>query len=163
MRDWLVAGGVIEGPDGVLLVQNRRRNGTHDWSPPGGVVDEGESVLEGLSREVTEETGLVVTRWEGPIYDIEVVAPDLGWHLRVESFRAVEYTGELVVDDPDGIVVDACFVAPHLCEGHLRSSSRWVGEPLSEWLAAPWGGRRSFGYDVAGAELGALAVTRRLD
>ena len=35
MRDWLVAGAVIEGPDGVLLVQNRRRNGSTDWSPPG--------------------------------------------------------------------------------------------------------------------------------
>jgi 8-oxo-dGTP diphosphatase len=161
MRDWLVAGAVIEGPEGVLLVQNRRRNGSHDWSPPGGVVDQGESVIEGLAREVTEETGLVVTRWEGPIYDIEVVAPDLGWRLRVESFRALEYRGELVVDDPDGIVVDACFVTPDVCLGHLRSASRWVGEPLSEWLAEPWGGLRSFGYDVAGAELGALSVTRR--
>ena len=62
----------------------------------------------------------MVTSWEGPIYDIEVVAPDLGWRLRVESFRAVDYTGELVVDDPDGIVVDACFVDPAVCAGHLR-------------------------------------------
>ncbi len=162
MRDWLVAGAVIEGPEGVLLVQNRRRNGSHDWSPPGGVIDEGESVIAGLAREVTEETGLVVTRWEGPIYDIEVVAPDLGWRLRVESFRALDYTGELVVDDPDGIVVDACFVNPETCVGHLQGASRWVGEPLSEWLAEPWSGLRSFGYDVAGAELGALSVTRRV-
>ncbi len=162
MRDWLVAGAVIEGPDGVLLVCNRRRNGSHDWSPPGGVIDEGESVIDGLAREVAEETGLVVTRWEGPIYDIEVVAPDLGWRLRVESFRALEYTGELVVDDPDGIVVDACFVDPQVCAGHLREASRWVGEPLSEWLAEPWPGQRSFGYDVAGAEPGALSVTRRV-
>ncbi len=93
MRDWLVAGAVIEGPEGVLLVQNRRRNGSHDWSPPGGVIDEGESVIDGLAREVTEETGLVVTSWEGPIYDIEVVAPDLGWRLRVESFRAARLHG----------------------------------------------------------------------
>jgi len=161
MRDWLVAGAVIEGPGGVLLVQNRRRNGSHDWSPPGGVVDDGESVIEGLAREVAEETGLVVTRWDGPIYDIEVVAPELGWHLRVESYRAVEYSGELTVDDPDGIVVDACFVDPQRCLGHLRSASRWVGEPLVEWLTEPWPGQRSFGYDVAGADLANLEVTRR--
>ena len=28
------------GPEGVLLVKNRRRNGRHDWSPPGGVIDD---------------------------------------------------------------------------------------------------------------------------
>ena len=27
MREWLVGGAVIEGPGGILLVQNRRRDG----------------------------------------------------------------------------------------------------------------------------------------
>ena len=58
MRAWLVGGAIVEGPDGLLLVRNRRRNGALDWSPPGGVIDAGESVLEGLTREVEEETGL---------------------------------------------------------------------------------------------------------
>ena len=78
MRRWLVGGAVIEGPEGILLVQNQRRGGRIDWSPPGGVIDDGEDVLTGLSREVREETGLIVTRWEGPIYTIEATAPDLG-------------------------------------------------------------------------------------
>ena len=39
MRDWLVGGAVIEGPAGLLLVRNRRRDGSFDWSPPGGVID----------------------------------------------------------------------------------------------------------------------------
>jgi 8-oxo-dGTP diphosphatase len=161
MREWLVAGALIEGPDGVLLVQNRRRNGSHDWSPPGGVVDDGESVIDGLTREVLEETGLVVTQWDGPIYEIEVVAPDLGWHLRVESFRALEYSGELVIDDPDGIVVDARFVAPDACGHHLGDAYHWVREPVAEWIEQPWQGLRSFGYDVSGADPATLSVTRR--
>ena len=58
MRDWLVGGGLILGPRGLLLVRNRRRNGSWDWSPPGGVIDQGETVLVGLTREVAEETGV---------------------------------------------------------------------------------------------------------
>jgi ADP-ribose pyrophosphatase YjhB (NUDIX family) len=61
MQQWLVGGALIRGADGVLLVQNRRRNGRHDWSPPGGVIDHGETLLEGLTREVVEETGVQVT------------------------------------------------------------------------------------------------------
>ena len=66
VREWLVGGAIIETPDGVLLVRNQRRNGDLDWTPPGGVIDEGEDLLAGLAREVEEETGLVVTEWEGP-------------------------------------------------------------------------------------------------
>ena len=160
MREWLVAGAVIEGPDGLLLVCNRRRDGSHDWTPPGGVIDEGESVLEGLSREVEEETGLVVTAWEGPIYEVEAVAADLGWHLRVEVHRATSYEGDLRVGDPDGIVVDARFVAADECDGHLAGCHPWVREPLSEWLLERWGDSRGFRFDVAGSDRQSLVVTR---
>ena len=83
MRDWLVGGALIESPDGLLLVQNKRRDGSHDWSTPGGVIEEGEELLAGLAREVEEETGLVVTEWAGPVYEVLIVAPEMGWRLRV--------------------------------------------------------------------------------
>ena len=76
MRDWVVGGALILSDEGVLLVQNRRRNGSHDWTPPGGVIDEGETLLEGLTREVQEETGLRVTEWAGPVYEVRCEAPD---------------------------------------------------------------------------------------
>ena len=115
MRDWVVGGALILSDEGVLLVQNRRRNGSHDWTPPGGVIDEGETLLDGLTREVEEETGLRVTEWAGPVYEVRCEAPDLGWRLRVEAHVAVAYEGELHVDDPDGIVVDARFVDVDTC------------------------------------------------
>ena len=76
MRDWLVGGALIESADGLLLVRNRRRDGSHDWSTPGGVIEEGEDLLVGLAREVEEETGLVVTEWAaGPLYEVRILAP----------------------------------------------------------------------------------------
>ena len=154
-----MAGALIEGPGGVLLVQNRRRDGRLDWSPPGGVIDPGESVLGGLTREVAEETGLVVTGWLGPVYEIEAVALDLGWHLRVEVHQATEVAGELVLDDPDGIVVDACYVAADACGGHLAGAAAWVREPLGAWLGERWDGSRSFRYQVAGTDPRSLRVS----
>lgn len=162
MREWLVASGIIEGPDGLLLVQNRRRNGSLDWSTPGGVIEvaEGESVLEGLTREVEEETGLRVTAWEGPVYEVEAEAEAMGWKLRVEVHRALEFSGDLVLEDLDEIVVGAEWVAPDACGGHLEQCPVWVREPLASYLADRWGDRRAFRYRVDGADRAAMTVTR---
>lgn len=161
MRRWLVGGALIEGPGGVLLVQNQRRDGRIDWSPPGGVIDEGEDLLTGLTREVVEETGLAVTRWSPPLYDIEVEAPELGWHLRVQVHQAEEISGDLVIDDPDGIVVGACYVPRCDCASQLERSQLWVREPFHAWLDEPWSGIRSFRYLLDGADPWSATVTSR--
>ena len=162
MRDWVVGGALILSDEGVLLVQNRRRNGSHDWTPPGGVIDEGETLIDGLTREVEEETGLRVTEWAGPVYEVHCEAPDLGWRLRVEAHVAVTYEGELRIDDPDGIVVDARFVDTELCNGLVHGGHPWVCEPLGEWLAERWdhGETRPYGFHVAGSDPRALVITR---
>jgi 8-oxo-dGTP diphosphatase len=159
-RRWLVGGGLVVADQGVLLVQNRRRDGRLDWSPPGGVIDAGESLVEGLTREVEEETGLRVHGWAGPAYRIRAHAPDMGWHLEVEAHLAEGFDGELRVDDPDGIVVAARFVGADECVELLGHSPRWVREPLCAWLADRVAGARHAYRVEGGPGVGPLSVTR---
>src|SRR5262249_61870665 len=88
LSEFTVAGGLVESPDGLLLVRNLRRSGTTDWSTPGGVIDASDASLRaGLTREVEEETGLRVTEWEGPIYEVRATAHEMGWVMRCEVHR----------------------------------------------------------------------------
>ena len=50
------AGGLVMRGDKVLLQRSERRG----WEFPGGMVEEGEGVIDGLLREIREETGVVV-------------------------------------------------------------------------------------------------------
>lgn len=160
VRDWAVAGGVVLRGEKLLLVRNRRRNDSIEWSTPGGVVDPGETMLEALGREVREETGIEVLVWKGPLYEITVDFADLGWLMRVEVHRAVEWNGEIVLEDPDGIVEHADFYDPEEFAVHLEKSPRWVREPLVEWWWQRPDQMLSYRYEVTGTEIDGLAVTR---
>lgn len=160
VREWTVAGGLIEQDGRLLLVQNLRRDGSLDWTTPGGVVDPGEGVLEALSREVAEETGLSVTGWEGPVWQVEALAPDMGWTLRVEVHRATGFEGTIAVEDPDGIVVD---VAWHDVEGcHDCLATSWIPqrEPMLAWLGERWFEPRTYRYRLHGTDRDSADVVR---
>jgi 8-oxo-dGTP diphosphatase len=163
MREWTVAGALLETPEGVLLVRNVRRGGFEDWSTPGGVIDdEDDTLLAGLTREVEEETGLRVSEWSGPLYEVHAYAPDMEWRMRCEVHLAVAFEGELRIDDPDGIVVEAAFVPLLDCDDRLAGCAPWVREPLVAWLADRWepGTGRGFSYEVFGTQRDALRVER---
>ncbi len=166
LSDWTVGGAVIEGPEGLLLVQNLRANGSLDWTPPGGVIEvrDGESLLDGLTREVVEETGLQVTEWHGPLYRVTTTAPAMGWRMLVEVYLAVSVEGEVRVgEDPDGIVVDAAYVSDDVCRERLVGGHPWVAEPLGDWLEARWRASEEtphYAYEIAGSGLTDAVVAR---
>jgi 8-oxo-dGTP pyrophosphatase MutT (NUDIX family) len=164
VHQWTVAGGLVETENGVLLVRNLRRGGFEDWSTPGGVIDADDaSLLAGLTREVEEETGLRVARWTGPLYEVHATAPDMGWQMRCEVYLADAFEGELHVEDPDGIVVEAAFVPTGECIDRLASCAQWVREPLCAWLAERWepASGRAFAYEVTGTSRDAMRVVRQ--
>jgi 8-oxo-dGTP pyrophosphatase MutT (NUDIX family) len=57
----IVVGAIIHQGDRLLLVQQRKVRAFGLWSFPGGHVEAGESLLEALEREITEELGLSLT------------------------------------------------------------------------------------------------------
>ncbi|MCB1258325.1 MAG: NUDIX hydrolase [Microthrixaceae bacterium] len=171
MHKWSVASAVIETtcvgatcpPDrtGLLLVENERQGGRREWTTPGGVIDSGESAHVGLTREVREETGLIVVAWSGLLYTVAVEAPDLGWDLQVEVHRAEAIEGELTIgEDPDGIVVAADWVEEPGIADLVATAPQWVSEPLIEWSTERFVEPRTFSYVLIGKTFSDFRVER---
>jgi ADP-ribose pyrophosphatase YjhB (NUDIX family) len=120
--------------DGRLIVAEQRRRGRIEHSLPGGRVNERESVLDALKREVAEETGLDVTPGE-LVYVTEIVESvrrhDLELIFLAEAFgvpglnafKAVDVRGgeRLAMNPP---ILDE--IARDLASG-WRETPRWLG------------------------------------
>lgn len=99
-----VAVGVIARGDDIFITL--RPDDVHQggkWEFPGGKVEEGETVLEALRRELAEEVGITVNHSEPVI----VITHDYGdKQVKLDVHRVNDFTGE-----------------PHGKEGQ---ASRWV-------------------------------------
>lgn len=63
--DYFTGGIVYNDERGIALVKNEWSNG---WITPGGTVEDGETLEEGLLREIEEETGLKNIEIKKPVY-----------------------------------------------------------------------------------------------
>ena len=160
-KEWAVAGGLLRNKNELLLVANRRRNGDVEWTPPGGVVDYGEDFLGALSREVIEETGLLVSSWSDLIYEVIVDFSESEMLLRVKVFESYNWHGDFILEDPDGIVEEAGFFEFPKCDSLLKSAPKWVQEPVSSYLKDEIPDNKIFNYLVLGNSPKSFLVKRQ--
>ena len=74
-RPFLGIGALIFDGDSILLVERGHEPLKGWWSLPGGILETGETLAEGIRREVREETGLEVE--PGAIFEVfERIMPD---------------------------------------------------------------------------------------
>lgn len=80
------------------------------WTVPGGRIEPGELVTEGLARELREETGIRVLDPGRIAFVVQVDERRDGWFATVWTWEVAAWDGEIAVDDPDGFVLEAAFV-----------------------------------------------------
>jgi ADP-ribose pyrophosphatase YjhB (NUDIX family) len=79
--------GIVEDRNGRVLLLRHRHWVPDVWGFPGGIVQSGESLEDAFSREVFEETGLVIS-------SLEFIKWVSGYKLRMEVLFRAKITGE---------------------------------------------------------------------
>lgn len=103
-------GSVVVDRNRVLLVQRGQEPSKGKWTLPGGALELGESLTEGLVREVMEETGLIVETVELiEVIDRIVREPDseggrIRYHYVIADYLCRVVGGELhAASDADAV------------------------------------------------------------
>ena len=141
-RSGLLVSALVRRGTDVLMV----REESHSWVLPGGQVDPGELVHQGLLRELREETGL-----EAPVpgrlaflcqYTV-THDPDWAGTWTVFTFEVDVADTDLAPADPDGLVLEAAWVPlDEACRRLARLPFRPRREALLHHLREGTGGPR---------------------
>lgn len=97
---------IVDKKTGKILCLSRR-NDPNQFSMPGGKVEEGETPLEGLRREVYEELG-----WYMSIYNLPFLEHCLSTSVQLKNLHIRDIMGNfLYVGEEIGGFITYCYVA----------------------------------------------------
>jgi len=116
-------GGVVIENGSALLVKRGTEPLLGHWSIPGGTLELGESLQQGVARELLEETGLVVEVLDmievfdrifaEPVAGDPSAAPRLKYHFVIIDYLCERLSGEAQAGSD---VTDVAFAAEHELE-----------------------------------------------
>ncbi len=141
---FILAAGIIIDPKGRLLVV--RKENTHKYMLPGGKIDEGETPIEALIRELKEEVGLMIPpmlahfirTYEAP------AANEPGYFVRSNLFFVL--LPELVDVTPEAEIAEAIWITPKEIP-NLDFAPLMTSFVIPTWLALIADAGESLGFD----------------
>jgi ADP-ribose pyrophosphatase YjhB (NUDIX family) len=135
-------GGVVIWHDRVLLVRRDTQPARGEWTIPGGLLETGETLAEGVVRELREETGVTVRVVE-LIEALERIFYDYGREEPAREYEETEPTLELLIEGAGEPASGAASgVTQKSDEGGKRAESGVVREEMTGATGAATARRR---------------------
>ena len=110
MRELHIVAALVRRGDELLMVRQAAPGEQPVWSIPGGRVEPGEFVTHALSRELAEETGLLVQDPGRIAFTAQVDDRRDGFFATIWAWTVGTWGGVLAPADTDGFVREAAWV-----------------------------------------------------
>ncbi len=133
----LIALAILRQEGRIVLVQQKLAEDLPPgWVIPGGLVEAGELITEGLAREVREEAGVHIKDISHLAYMMQIDRPLHRAQTIAYCFEVAEWSGELRCQDPDAEVLDVQMVPLAEAVSRLQSNGGWscIQTPLIAYL-----------------------------